>query len=106
MPVIPSPAARKSECKERGAHDRPSSSRCTSSRCTSVTSVPIGLKRIGRGLRNRLARLNNERVVRGQRLYNYAPTPSLVTDVTPVHRASVPAIDVHNHLGCWLNGGR
>ena len=71
-----------------------------------MTSVPTGLKRIGRGLRNRLARLNNERVVRGQRLYNYSPTPSLVTGTTAVDRPSVPAIDVHNHLGYWLNGGR
>lgn len=44
--------------------------------------------------------------LRAQRLHDYAPVPTLVTQVTEVPSAAVPAIDVHNHLGRWLTGGR
>ena len=39
------------------------------------------------------------------RLYEYAPVPALVTAVSDVRSARVPAVDVHNHLGRWLTGG-
>jgi predicted TIM-barrel fold metal-dependent hydrolase len=40
------------------------------------------------------------------RLADYAPRSALVSSVTDVRSASVPAIDVHNHLGRWLTDGR
>lgn len=40
------------------------------------------------------------------RLAAYRPRSELVTERTEVLRAAVPAIDVHNHLGRWLTGGR
>jgi predicted TIM-barrel fold metal-dependent hydrolase len=36
------------------------------------------------------------------RLSEFAPTRSIRRPLTPVTRLSVPAIDVHNHLGRWL----
>lgn len=36
------------------------------------------------------------------RLVDWAPRPQVSVPVTRVPRASVPAIDVHNHLGRWL----
>lgn len=60
--------------------------------------------RVVRGLRRRAARLRAELRVRRQRLYDFAPTPALVTATTEVPRCAVPAVDVHNHLGYWLNG--
>ncbi|MFC7533955.1 amidohydrolase family protein [Actinoplanes sp. GCM10030250] len=39
------------------------------------------------------------------RLRDYAPVPAVRRPLTSVPRASVPAVDVHNHLGRWLGGG-
>lgn len=39
------------------------------------------------------------------RLIDYAPVPAIRRPLTHVPRASVPAVDVHNHLGRWLGNG-
>lgn len=64
-----------------------------------VRSVAAALSRRGQRLRAQ-ARL------RRVRLHDFAPVPALVAPVTDVPTAAVPAVDVHNHLGRWLTGGR
>lgn len=63
----------------------------------------LGPRRVARGLTRRARELRNEARVRRQRLHDYAPVPELVVATTEVGRARVPAVDVHNHLGRWLN---
>ncbi len=61
---------------------------------------------LGRGVARRARHARNRLRLRRQRLYDYAPVPALVTSVTDVPTARFPAVDVHNHLGRWLNDGR
>lgn len=58
------------------------------------------------GASRRLGRARNERRLRRQGLHDYAPVPALTAARTAVPAASVRAVDVHNHLGRWLTGGR
>ncbi|MGZ4126345.1 MAG: amidohydrolase family protein, partial [Actinomycetota bacterium] len=37
------------------------------------------------------------------RLRDWRPEPTLVVREHPVHRARLPTIDAHNHLGRWLS---
>jgi predicted TIM-barrel fold metal-dependent hydrolase len=62
-------------------------------------------QRVARAVRNRLERARNEVLVRRQPLHSFSPRPALVSAETPVRSAQVPAVDAHNHLGRWLNGG-
>ncbi|MET0422376.1 MAG: amidohydrolase family protein [Actinoplanes sp.] len=39
------------------------------------------------------------------RLRDYTPVPAVRRPLSPVARAAVPAVDVHNHLGRWLGDG-
>ena len=43
--------------------------------------------------------------LRALRLADWHPRQKLQLPVTGIDRASVPAIDVHNHLGRWLSDG-
>lgn len=62
--------------------------------------------RLLRGAGNRFGRVRTQLRLRRQRLYDYAPVPTLTVPRTTVAAAAVPAVDVHNHLGRWLTGGR
>ena len=59
-----------------------------------------------RGVKRRLKAGYRELLLRRQRLHNYEPTSMLRVAESSVPAARVPAIDIHNHLGRWLNGGR
>jgi glycosyltransferase involved in cell wall biosynthesis len=61
--------------------------------------------RVAHAVSRRWGDARNEVRVRRQRLYDYAPVPALTVAETSVPAARVPAVDVHNHLGRWLNGG-
>jgi len=62
--------------------------------------------RVVHAVGRRLGLARNEVKLRRQLLHNYAPRPVLVTGETEVRAARFPAVDVHNHLGLWLNQGR
>jgi hypothetical protein len=72
-----------------------------------VQGVPgkITPERVVKAVGNRLGRARNEVLLRRQLLHSYAPQPALTVDATPVRAAAVAAVDVHNHLGTWLNSG-
>ena len=59
-----------------------------------------------RGATRRAGELQGRWRLRRQRLTDYAPVPMLVAGRSEVPAAQVPAVDVHNHLGRWLTGGR
>ncbi|MGH3565073.1 MAG: amidohydrolase family protein [Pseudonocardia sp.] len=78
-------------------------------RTSNDAEVPVSWRtltpvRLTHALANRAGRYRNEMRARRQRLHNYAPYPALVTATTQVPAAAKPAVDVHNHLGYWLNG--
>lgn len=60
-------------------------------------------RRLAGAVASRAGRVRNELRARRLRLHNYAPVPTLVTPATAVRVPHVPAVDVHNHLGYWLN---
>lgn len=64
-----------------------------------------GPRQVAGALVKRTARLRAEVRLRRQRLYDYSPVPTLAVTETSVPVARVPAVDIHNHLGRWLNGG-
>ncbi|QJY47059.1 amidohydrolase family protein [Pseudonocardia broussonetiae] len=61
--------------------------------------------RVVHAVGRRLGLARNELKVRRQPLHSYAPRSALTGPETAVGRARVPAVDVHNHLGLWLNQG-
>jgi hypothetical protein len=72
-----------------------------------VDNLPADLSRRllstgGRRAREAAARAR----LQTHRLAAYRPRSELVLPATRVPRAAVPAVDVHNHLGRWLTGGR
>jgi predicted TIM-barrel fold metal-dependent hydrolase len=71
-----------------------------------IVIVKANVRRVVRGLGRRAGALRGEVQVRRQRLHDYVPVPLVVGTRSEVRRARVPAVDVHNHLGRWLNNGR
>jgi Amidohydrolase len=64
------------------------------------------MSRVVNGVKRRLAAGYREVLLRRQRLHSYAPRSALRLPETAVPAARVAAVDIHNHLGRWLNGGR